>query len=252
MKALDSENTRHVIFGAGLGMAVFMMSQSALWSFAKLINLDARYSWLYLLPAALVAGLVAGAMSRRWGFVVGAVATSLMPLSIVAAALAVIVAGGSSPKIDLGLSSVLLHPIIGGAGGWMGTHWLPPIPFQMIQTGRERAVMSAALYFVGVAVVAAVFYTTAIPRLLLVAVVVAAGWGYGVYIWFSARNRSERWRASLFVGMGAVLALTTLQTEPPPPSAAAVVGLLVGASLGAVLMWWLYAGRENSGNEIRK
>jgi hypothetical protein len=253
VKALTSENSRRIIFGAGLGMAVFIMAQSAILSVAKLLNLDVRYSWLFLLPVALVAGLVAGAMSRQWGFAVGAVATSLMPLSIIAAGLAVIAAGGRSPTVDLDVASLLLHPIIGGLGGWMGAHWLPPIPFQMIQTGPERAAMSAALYFVGVAVVVVVLYTTAVPRLLLVAVVIAAGWGYGVYIWFRAKNRSERWRALVFVGMGGLLALMTLQTpEPPVPSPAAVVGLLVGSGLGALLMWRLYAGTRNSGNETRK
>ncbi|MCL4487984.1 MAG: hypothetical protein M1570_07625 [Chloroflexi bacterium] len=240
MKTLDYESLRRLVFGAGLGLATFFMSGTALLSFAKLINLDFRFSWWLLLPVALLAGLVAGATSRQWGFAVGAVAASWWLITLVVTGLAVGIAGGSPPRLDLGLASLLLHPILGGVGGGIGARALPPITLPPMPQSRART--NAILFVLTFASVIAVLYTKAIPPLLFAALLIALGWGYGAYIWLKAKNASERWRAVFFIGMGALLALSTWQTpEPPPLNPAAALGLLIGGALGALLMWRLYA-----------
>lgn len=238
-------NLTRVLFGIVLGVAVFMMAQIAVLSAARVVNLDSRYSWLFLLPVALLAGSVAGAASRRWGFTVGAVAAAPMLLIIVAASLAVRVAGGPAPRLDLGVASLMLHLFLGALGGWIGAHKLPAIPVPPMREGRARASTTALLFFIAFVSVIAVLYTTALPRLLLVTVVVAASWAYGAFTWLRAKNTSERWRAVFIAGMGGFLAFTTWQTpEPPPVSPIAAFGLLTGGVLGALLMWRLYVRSE--------
>jgi hypothetical protein len=136
------------------------------------------------------------------------------------------------------MASLVLHPVFGAVGGWIGAHQLPAIPLPPISQSRARASTSDVLFVLAVVSAIAVLYTSAMSRLWLVAALVTLSWGYGAYVWLTAADHSQRWCAVAVAGLGALLALTTWQTpEPPPRNPAASFGLLVGAVSGALLIW---------------
>ncbi len=226
-----------------IGGGVFFLSNFPMVVLARVLTLDIQFTWL---PSALLAGMVAGAVSRRWAFAVGALAGGQMLFISLVTMFALLLRGNTLPPFSVSRWGVLLLlPLIGGVGAWAGARWLPSLQLPGLQAQPQvwtakRFVRYMAAAFIGVAILNA----PSDYRPLLIVAVALVSFGYAGYLGFIKRARTpeRRYGAVLMTALGCMglLAAWQVWTTPLPPlTLTQSLGMLVAALVGLLLAWWL-------------
>jgi hypothetical protein len=223
----------------GLSVYFFVFSLGTLVSHSLGLLLDRIDVLLY--GASLIGGVTAGALAGRNGFVHGAPVGSF---PLILSLIMLVLIPQPTPGRLMGLGYALASVIIAGCGGVIGARFLPqPTLLGTLSLPSYRPLRTAVLTSLGGLIGLLLLFVAPylnMPTCIIFLVVGLLGIGYGGRLWWTHRRAMEprRWLGvGFFLLAGSALFVRGLRgVELPAPRPGLVLGWLIGAILGALLL----------------